>query len=182
MKDVDKIDNDEEIQYDTDETSEDTVKKLREKLKKCQAENKGNLDGWQRCRADLINYKKETDQRFANITDLAKENSIIQFLPVLDSFNMAFANKETWDKIDANWRQGIEYIYSQMTSVLENNGVSSFAEIGDQFDPKMHEATEEIETEDPNKDHLIHSVLQKGYRKGEKILRVAKVKVNRLKE
>ena len=44
-------------------------------------------------------------------------------LPTLDSFDMAFANKEAWEKVDANWRAGVEYIYQQLVRTVEDYGV-----------------------------------------------------------
>jgi molecular chaperone GrpE len=100
----------------------------------------------------------------------------------MDSFDMAFSNKEAWEKVDANWRTGVEYIYAQMNSVFENYGVQSIGKVGEKFNPEFHQSVEHIETDDQSKDDTIAQVLQKGYKTKDKVIRPARVKVFGYKE
>ncbi len=179
------LDNTSEAMYSGDmqfEDIEDTenplavLKKLREKLRKCEGEKKEYLDGWQRMRADFANARKEDDNRRGEMTKFASEGLVEDLLPVLDSFGMAFANKEAWEKVDANWRNGVEYIHAQILSVLESRGLAPLGMVGEKLDPRNHIATEFVATEDTAKEDTISEVVQKGYRLHSKVIRPAKVK------
>ncbi len=157
------------------------VKKLKEKLKVALKEKQEYLDGWQRERADLANYKKEEEARRAGVAAMAREKIILDLMPVLDAFDMAFGNKEAWEKADKNWRMGVEYIYTQLTGVLEKHGVKQIGEVGLPFSPIMHESMETVPTDDAAKSHLIEKVIQKGYMMGERVIRPARVRVWEIK-
>lgn len=168
-----------DVQFESVDESENiaaTVKKLREKLRICEQEKKDNLDGWQRMRADFANARKEEETRRGDMIKFASEGLVEDMLPVLDSFSMAFANKEAWEKVDASWRKGVEYIYTQMFSVLESRGLSEIGAVGEKIDPRMHIAMEGIPTDDASKVDTVALVVQKGYRLHNKVIRPAKVK------
>lgn len=152
------------------------MKKLREKLKVCEKEKKEYLDGWQRMRADFANVKKDEDTRRGEMIKFAAEGLVDDLIPVLDSFSMAFGNKEAWEKVDANWRKGVEYIYAQMYSVLESRGLTEIGKIGEKVDPRTHVAIEEIPTNSEKEEDTVSEVVQKGYRLHSKVIRPAKVK------
>ena len=114
-----------EFNEDGEEDLKKTIKKLRADLKACKAENYElnatkieYLTGWQKERADFANYKKQEDDRRANFSEVIRERILTRFLSVLDSFNMAFANKDTWAKVDENWRRGVEHIYAQLNTIF----------------------------------------------------------------
>jgi molecular chaperone GrpE len=153
------------------------VKKLKEKLKVALAERQEYLNGWQRERADLANYKKDEESRRSAVTAMAREKIILDLMPVLDAFDMAMGNKDAWEKADKNWRMGVEYIYNQLVGVLEKHGVKQIGAIGEAFDPNMHESIETVTTEDAAKNHTIEKVIQRGYMLGDRIIRPARVRV-----
>ena len=158
--------------------SKDKIKKLREDLKTAQAEKADYLANWQRERADFINYKKGEDERKKQTLDFAREQFVEELLPVLDGYDMAFANKEAWEKVDKNWRMGVEYIHQQLLKVLADNGVSEISPaVGDIPDSNMHDMIENVPTEEKDKDHTIAQVMQKGYKLRDRVLRPARVKV-----
>ena len=152
-----------------------TLKKLREKLKKCETEKKEYLDGWQRMRADFANARKEEELRRGELIKFASEGIVEDMLPVLDSFSMAFANKEAWEKVDANWRKGVEYIYAQLLSVLESRGLAEVGVVGEKIDPRLHIEIEHVPGEEAEVGTVVE-VIQKGYRLHNKVIRPAKVK------
>ncbi len=161
--------------------TKDVVKKLREDLKKTRAEKDEYLIGWQRAKADYVNLQKELEQvRLSNST-LAKEKMAKNLLPVLDSFDMAFANKEAWEKVDANWRTGVEYIFAQFMTGLSDSGIEKIDTVGVPFDPNLHQSIESVPTDDQSKDHTIEKVLQAGYKIGERIIRPARVNIYEFK-
>lgn len=165
----------------TDDGEEDlkaTLKKFRKDLKEEKAKSAEYLTLLQRERADFLNYKKEEIERLGKIKSIATERIVEDLLPVLDAFDMAMKNKESWEKVDANWRTGVEYIHQQFLKVLSENGVTPIEiKEGDTFDGNIHEPVENLETEDTATDHTIASVTQSGYKMGERILRPARVKV-----
>lgn len=152
-----------------------TLKKLREKLHTCEAEKKEYLDGWQRMRADFANARKEEELRRGELIKFASEGLVEDLLPVLDSFSMAFGNKEAWEKVDANWRKGVEYIHAQMLSVLESRGLAEVGVVGELVDPRLHVEIEQISGDEAQSGKVVE-VIQKGYRLHNKVIRPAKVK------
>lgn len=153
------------------------IKKLREELKKCQKEKEEYLAGWQRAKADFINVKREEEKSRTELMKFANKELVTEILSVADSFDMAFVNKEAWEKVDQNWRTGVEYIYGQLMSILEQNGVKQLNPIGEMFDPNVHTSIESIPAEKPEDDHKIVAVIQKGYMMHGSLVRSPKVKV-----
>jgi molecular chaperone GrpE len=151
------------------------IKKLREKLKKTTEEKQEYLAGWQRAKADLINSKRDFDEQKKDFVKFAKGDLIVQIIPVLDSFDMAFKNT---DGVPEQWLKGVEYIYNQFVSVLEENGVKQInPKSGEDFDINKHNSVEVEKVENKNDSGKIFSVIQKGYSLNDKVLREAKVKV-----
>jgi len=157
--------------------AKDVAKKLREDLKVCRKEKEEYLTGWQRAKADYINLQKEFDLVRFNVSILTKEKMVMKLLPALDSFEMAFANKEHWEKIDKDWQDGITSIYQQFIFGLANSGIEKIEEVGVPFDPNIHQSINIIETNDESKDHTVEKVLQVGYKIGNRVIRPAKVTI-----
>lgn len=168
-----------DLQFEGEEDLENSalaLKKLREKLKACEKEKKEYLDGWQRMRADFANVKKDEETRRGEMIKFAAEGLVEDLIPVLDSYAMAFSNKEAWEKVDANWRKGVEYIYAQMYSVLESRGLTEIGKVGEKVDPRIHIAIEETPALSEKDIDTVSEVVQKGYRLHSKVIRPAKVK------
>ena len=159
------------------ETGDDAVKKLREKLKKAVEEKQQYLDGWQRDKAEFINIRRRDDESKKEFVKFAAENVITDIIPTLDSFELAMANKESWEKADPNWRKGVEYIYSQLLSALEQHNLKTVSPLGEVFDPNRDSAVEVIAVDDKSKDGKVIEVLQRGYELNSKLIRSPKVKV-----
>lgn len=162
--------------------TKDVVKKLREDLKKARADKEEYLTGWQRAKADYVNLQKEMDQVRKNTSMLTKEKMVENLLPALDSFDMAFANKESWEKVDPNWRTGVEYIYQQFITSLSDSGVEKIDKVGVLFDPNLHQSIESVSTDDESKDHTIEKIVQAGYKIGERVVRPARVNIYEYKK
>ncbi|MCC2630757.1 MAG: GrpE protein molecular chaperone GrpE [Candidatus Paceibacter sp.] len=163
-------------------TTKDTVKDLREKLKKAIAEKQEYMDGWQRTKADFVNARKREEEARKEMVKFANEDLLMQITPVLDSFTMAMSNKTAWENVDKNWRMGVEYIYSQLKGILEQNGFSEFDPTGETFDPVKHHAIETVEVSEESQDHKVIEVVQKGYLLNGKIVRPASVKIGEYKK
>lgn len=153
------------------------VKKLREKLKTAVEEKQTYLDGWQRDKAEFMNARKRDEEAKQDFLKFAKLNVIEDILPVLDSFDMAMANKASWESVSAEWKIGVEGIYNQLLGALTKQGVTSFGAKGDSFDPNLHQSVSMVTTEDKTQDHTVAEVLQKGYMLSGKVVRPAMVQV-----
>ena len=161
------------------EGKEEIQKKLEESEKKALE----YLAGWQRARADFLNYKKEEMERIEEILKYANEEFVLRILPVLDNFEVAISklpeNLENEENV-----KGILQIKIQIQDFLENQGLEEIKTLGEKFDPNLHEAVEEIEPSFAKtsegkdiKSGIIVKEIQKGYKINGRILRPAKVKV-----
>src|SRR3990170_4808156 len=168
-----------EFEYNDDgeEDLKKTLKKLRADLKSCQKEKEEYLTGWQKERAEFANYRKGEDDRKTMFSESMREHILSRFLTVIDSFDMAFANKQAWEKVDENWRKGVEYIHSQMNTIFEDYGVKQVGTVGEAFDPSIHQSIEVVETDKKELDHTVSDVIQKGYKLGERVMRPARVNI-----
>ena len=179
------MDNDEITLEETDEDGEqnpkDLVKNIRAKLKEAETKAQEYLTGWQKERAEGVNLRKRMEEEKKDFAKFAKEDITTELISVLDSFESAFKNKEAWEKVDKNWRQGVEYIHSQLINILANHGVSIISPLGEKFDPTRDEAIENVPVEDVANNHKILEVLSVGYKLQNKVIRAPKVKVGELK-
>jgi molecular chaperone GrpE len=155
----------------------DKIHTLRKKIIELEKEKQSFLDGWQRQKADYVNLKKRTEEEHAELSRFVRETLIADLLPVLESFDMAFANKEAWEKVDSNWRAGVEYIHKQFLETLTGYGLIEVNPIGEVFDPQVHTAVADISTNNSELDHTVAAVVQKGYRVGDKLIRSPRVHV-----
>jgi molecular chaperone GrpE len=153
------------------------VKKLKEKIKQLEAEKLEYLTGWQKSKADYINSNKRAEEEKKDLTKYLNRDLILDILPVLDSFDMAMANKESWEATPKNWRLGVEYIYSQLLSALGNYGLSQNNPAGEKFNPELHEAVGVVNTDNHDDESTIAEVVGKGYKLHDTTLRGAKVKI-----
>ena len=167
----------EEVNEEGEVDTRTTIKKLREKIKKLETEKQEYLDLSQRTRADYANYKKEVEANRIADRKFATKRFIEELLPVLDAYDMAQGNKEAWEKVDSNWRTGIEYIFGQLRTVLEKEGVKQFGKVGDKFDPLLHETMQSVSVEDEGNDEKVVRIRQNGYTIHDSILRPARVHV-----
>lgn len=177
-----------EIIYDNDVDADnltdpkEKLVKLKEKIKKLEAEKAEYMNGWQRERADFVNFKKRSEEERKEYIKFANESLLEEMLSVLESFDMAFMNKEQWNSVPENWRVGVEYIHSQLVKVLDDNGLKEFIpKVGDKFDPHLHVAEEMSTVSDKEKDSLIISVKKKGYILNNKVIIAPKVVVGEFK-
>ena len=171
-----------EFNEDGEEDLKKTLKKIRDDLKQAKAEKQEYLTGWQKERAEFSNYRKQEDERRAVFSEAMRERILTRFLSVIDSFNMAFTNREAWAKVDEGWRKGVEYIYTQMNGIFEEYGVKMIGEEGETFDPNMHESIDVVETDKKEMEHKVATVIQKGYKLGERVIRPARVNVYEYKD
>ena len=144
-------------------------------LIEAQKEAKTNQDGWQRARAEFANYKKRTERERSELFQRAALDTLRALLPVIDDFDRAFDNvPETIS--EAPWLGGVEMIRRKFMTLLEQYAVEAIDPTGDPFDPNLHQAIGAEASDEVESGHVIET-LQKGYRAGDNVLRLALVKV-----
>ncbi len=141
----------------------DIIKSLREKFKVCDQEKREILEETQRTKADFLNARKRLEEERFKDRERAVISHVERLLPLCDSFQMAMADKEGWSKADANWRKGVEGIYSQLQSILNSYSVKVVNPVGEDFDPYKHEALSTLPVTDEKQHDKIMVVIQSGY-------------------
>lgn len=152
------------------------IKNLREKLEACSKERTEYLAGWQRAKADYVNLQKDMSAKHGESIQLTIGRVVGDIIPVMDSFELAMANKDLWNTTPENWRRGVEHIYSQLKRALEDQGLEEICpKEEDNVEFQHHAVVETVLTDKKGSDGKVSAVLQKGYSLNGKVLRPAKV-------
>ena len=154
------------------------LSKLKGEVKKLTGELEGKSkaydelnDKYLRMMAEYDNFRKRSQRERDGIYASAYEEALKEFLPMSDNLqrSLAYAGTE-------NFAKGIEMIVNQFSDTLKKLGIEEYGKRGDPFDPNIHNPVMRTD-EDSLGENTDAEVLQKGYRKGDKILRFAMVKV-----
>lgn len=157
------------------ELTPESFQRLQQDLEAAQAEAAENLDGWQRSKAEFINYKKRMEREQAQIHAEAAARVIARYLDVLDDLDRAMAAPPQ-DGAGAEWAAGIELIHRKLANILDAEGVTRMEAEGQPFDPNLHEAISMEESPDHESGQVIE-VIKHGYLIGDRVLRPATVRV-----
>ncbi len=133
------------------------------------------LAGWQRAKADLINYKKEAGERMKLLGAMAQAEQILECLPILDNLELAasqLTGKQKKDQVIGGFLQIIE----RFKKMLKAQGIEEVKAVGKKFDPSFHEAVVEVKG---GKSGFVVEEIQKGYIRNGVLLRPSKVKVGK---
>lgn len=167
----------EAISEDSVDWSEETrtLKRVKQELARCEAERKQYLEGWQRAKADIINYRNDETKRSSENVEYLRREMLSGLVPILDSFHLALGS----DMLKAAER-GVTLIYSQLEDALKRLGLKEIpVQAGDQFNPHIHESIGEVES--ALAVGSVTEILQKGFGIGEYVLRPARVKIAKKK-
>lgn len=127
--------------------------------------------------ADFENFKRRSRQETETRAAAQKESFIHELLPVIDNLERALTPDAAADS--QKFRQGVEMTLHQLRQLLSRHGVEPQASVGQKFDPHLHDAISQ--SHDPaHADHTIVEVVQRGYLRGTKTFRPAKVIINDL--
>lgn len=157
------------------ENLKEEIEKLKKSLQETEKLKNEYLRGWQRARADLINYKQEERERIEEVAKRANENFILEFLPILDNFEIAEKSLPKEKKEDQIVK-GFLQIKQQILEFLKKYGLKEIESVGKKFDPLLHEVIGEVDTDEVETGVIVEEI-QKGYEINGKVLRPAKVKV-----
>jgi len=136
------------------------------------AERDQLLDRLARLQAEFENARKRAERERIDFRDYAVGSVVEQFLPMLDHFEMALKATGTVEQL----RTGVELIVKQMEDVLRQLNVVAVPALGEEFDPRQHEALGSVERADLP-DQQVAEEVRRGYRLHERLLRPALVRV-----
>ena len=163
---------DEEKAQETDETEAGVEDSGEESLEERAAQAEQYLENWKRAEADLVNFKKKTEQERRELSVFANAMLVTSLLPILDDMERAFDSLDA-DTAGLDWVEGLKLVYRKLLSTLEGQGLTVITTVGERFDPTMHEAVMQAEGEEG----VVVGELQKGYRFHERVIRPAMVQV-----
>jgi molecular chaperone GrpE len=130
------------------------------------------LDRLARLQAEFDNARKREIRERADARDYTITSTVEPFLGVMDNFQLALRADGTVEQL----RSGVELILKQMEEALRSLNVQPVESVGEQFDPRIHEALGSIETKE-FPDHQVLEEIRRGYRIREKLLRPALVRI-----
>ena len=153
--------------------SEEEVKKLQARI--TELENKVKYN-----QAELINYRKRKDEEVSNMLKFANQDLILELIPIADNFERAIKLDDTnLEDSLSKFLAGFKMIYSNFAEALKKYGVEEIETVGKEFDPNVHEALMTAHDESKPNDFVV-DCLSKGYTLKGKVIRAAKVIVNKL--
>lgn len=167
---------DEMSEDDADEASEKTKKGLFKKKKDKRDEQIEELtDQVKRQMAEFDNFRKRTEKEKSMMFDMGAKTIIEKILPVVDNFERGLAAVPEEQKDDP-FVDGMDKIYKQMLTELENIGVKPIESVGTEFDPEFHNAVMQVESEE-FESGVVAQELQKGYTYKDSVVRHSMVAV-----
>ncbi len=152
--------------------SRQDLEKLKAESDQLKAERDQLVDRLARAQAEFENARKRTERERQEFRDFAVGNVVEQFLPVLDNFELALKAKGSAEQL----RSGVELIVKQMEEILRGLQVVPVATMGEEFDPRHHEALGTVERDDLPDQHVAEEI-RRGYKLRERLLRPALVRV-----
>ena len=153
------------------EAESEEMKELKEKLEKAEAERVQANDKYLRMIAEYDNYRKRSTKEKEGAYAEAYCDAIGAILPVIDNLERALAYSE-----GETLTEGVKMTLKQFEDTMQRLGISAYGARGEEFDPKIHNAIMQTEDAELGENQIV-AVLQKGYCKGEKIIRHAMVTV-----
>ncbi len=128
-----------------------------------------------RLMAEYDNYRKRTDKEKSSMFEMGAKSIVEKIIPVIDNFERGFATVSDSDKDDP-FVKGMDKVYSQFVTTLEEAGVKPIEAVGQEFDPDIHNAVMHVEDASLG-DNIVAEELQKGYMYKDSVVRYSMVKV-----
>jgi molecular chaperone GrpE len=152
------------------------VQKLKEKIKKLEAEKEEIKDSFIRKVAEFENYKRRTENDQLNLIKYAAEPFIVSVLQVYDDLERSLKHAEESDNNDS-LKEGLKLVFNKFTKILEEQGVEKIKAKGEPFDFNLHEALMQQPAEGVPP-HTVLEEVEPGYKYKDKVIRHAKVIVS----
>jgi molecular chaperone GrpE len=156
---------------------DDPISKLTAELEKVRADSQKHRDQLLRTAADFDNFRKRSRKDVEEAQRKGLERALTELLPVSDNLDRALQASATVAEI-APILEGIRMVHKFFEDALSRLGVERVQAVGVPFDPSVHEAVQQVETEEAPPGTIVAEMLP-GYRLGQKLLRAAMVSVAR---
>ena len=163
-----EMEKNEEILEETTEETAEAVAEVNPWEEKYNAERDSHL----RLAAEYDNFRKRTVKEKEASYGNGKADAVAKMLPVYDNLERAL-NQET---ADAAYKKGVELTMNELIKIFTGLGVEIFGNVGDEFDPNLHNAVMHVDNEELG-ENVIAQVFQKGLKIGDKVVRFAMVQV-----
>lgn len=151
----------EEVQEKEKESKDSEIEELKDKLL--------------RKAAEFDNFRKRNEKEKSQMFEIGVKSIVEKMLPVIDSFERGLETV-TEDDVDNAFVEGMEKVYKQLLTCLEEAGVKAIEAVGKEFDPNFHNAV--MHDEDPEQgENIVIEELQKGYMYRDSVVRYSMVKV-----
>ena len=157
---------------ETPETAEETTVEETVEVNPWEEKYNAEHDSFLRLAADYDNFRKRTVKEKEASYGNGRADTIGKLLPVYDNLERAL-NQPTED---AAYKKGVEMTMNELVKIFTGLGVEIFGNVGDSFDPNLHNAVMHIDDESLE-ENTISQVFQKGFKIGDKVVRFAMVQV-----
>jgi molecular chaperone GrpE len=152
---------------------EDLIRQITELNNQLEEANQRTI----RAQADFDNFRRRTRQEKEDFAKYASQKLIEQLIPVVDNFNRAMQATQS-NKDFESLAKGVDMIYRQLDQVLSNEGLQRMETIGQPFNPELHQAIMQVESEEHEEGTIVEE-LQSGYMLKDRVIRPAMVKVSK---
>ena len=159
----------------------DPLKEMEEKVESLKKEASENHDRLLRMAAEFENYKKRATREMNDFRKFANESFAKAMLPVVDSMDLAVESSSNDKHVNNSMVEGVNMTLKEILKIFEQFGVKRFESIGNPFDPNLHQAVMQEET-DAFPENTVSKELQKGFMIHDRLLRPAMVVVSKKPE
>jgi len=163
------------------EKTDDPLKVMEAKLESMEQESKDFHDRFLRVSAEFENYKKRAAREMNDFRKFANESFAKAMLPVVDNLDRAIESSSDHDHSNSSVVEGVNMTLKEILKIFEQFGVKPFESLGKTFDPAVHQAVMQEESDD-HPEKTILNELEKGYMIGDRLLRPAMVVVSKKTE
>lgn len=168
----------EEMNENLKEKKSHKIEKLENEVEKYKADAEHWKNEYYRAYADMKNLRDSLQKDHSNAMKYRAEGFLEALFPVLDSFHMAL-NNEVKDEAVKNYLVGFQFIYRNLVSALESEGVSELCpNVGDKFDSLTMNAVDTVETKDMEENKVV-KIYSKGYKLHDRLVRPVMVQVSK---
>ena len=162
----------ETVETPVEEVTEEVVEETTPEIDPWEEKYNAERDAHLRVAAEFDNFRKRTVKEKEASYGNGKADAVAKMLPVYDNLERAL-NQPTED---AAYKKGVELTMNELVKILTGLGVEIFGNVGDEFDPNLHNAVMHLENEELG-ENVISQVFQKGFKIGDKVVRFAMVQV-----
>lgn len=154
------------------------LEQMQNKMNECAAQRDEYLAGWQRAKADYVNFKNEQRRFMEEFRKYAREDLLLELIKIMDSFDILIKHHQS-DLDGSDWGKGVLQIKNQLENVLRSYGLEEIKDIDNKLNPQLHEVLETADIKE-GEDEKIMEIMRRGWKFNGKIIRPIGVKVGKL--